>query len=111
MASPGALNPDAMLLLSRLVVSLHRLHADHGWDIAGTALLRAKSMADKLKSMNEHQPLVDALLGADTSLNIPPYAALPVDGGQAMGGAGSPMVWDWNGMNFDFGPFAGLLPT
>jgi len=114
MASPGALNKEAMLLLSRLVAALGRLHSDHGWDIAAPALSRAKLMAGRLKAMNEHEPLVHVLLGTDAN-----PSTLPVDAGllaepqqaTALGGVEPQMVWDWNGMDFDFGPFSGLLST
>ena len=114
MASPGALNQEAMLLLSRLVVALGRLHGDHGWDIAAPALSRAKLMAGRLKAMNEHESLVHVLLGTNTEQGpLPVNVGLLAEPQQttALGGIDPQMVWDWNGMDFDFGPFSGLLST
>lgn len=110
MASPGALNQEAMSLLSRLVVALGRLHGEHGWDIAAPAVSRAKLMAGRLKAMDEHPTLVDVLLGTSTDATAalivpePPQEA-------ALGDVEPEMLWDWNGLDFDFGPFSGLLST
>lgn len=115
MASAGALNQEAMRLLSRLVGALGRLHSEYGWDIAAPGLSRAKLMAGRLKAMNEHQPLVHALLGTNTDATAllldTAFLAEPLQA-TALGGMEQQMVWDWNGMmDFDLGNLSGMFSS
>nr|XP_019007019.1 uncharacterized protein I203_00615 [Kwoniella mangroviensis CBS 8507]OCF70480.1 hypothetical protein I203_00615 [Kwoniella mangroviensis CBS 8507] len=109
-------NVTALNLIARLIRSLHHYQTNYAWDIAGPALRRAATMGDRLRKLEEHVELSEALRGSSSSTpgdlnldaSLPPPVA-PIASGDV---AVEPqLLWDWTGAEIDFDQLLGLSST
>ncbi|WVW83573.1 hypothetical protein I302_105594 [Kwoniella bestiolae CBS 10118] len=109
-------NVTALDLIARLVRSLHQYQTTNIWDIAGPALRRAATMGDRLRKLEEHVELSEALRGSSSStpgdLNLESSLPLPVAPVTSGDVAVEPqLLWDWTGAEIDFDQLLGLSST
>ncbi|WVQ92944.1 hypothetical protein IAU59_000005 [Kwoniella sp. CBS 9459] len=113
LASPSDPSIAVLNLIARLVRSLYHYQKAYTWDIAAPALRRAAAMEDRLRKLQEHDTLCDALRGSSSTtpgnLNLDSSlapAVAPITAGEV---AVEPqLVWDWTGAEFDFDQLLGL---
>ncbi|KAI9632181.1 uncharacterized protein MKK02DRAFT_40480 [Dioszegia hungarica] len=109
LASASTPNQPAMDLLASLVRALHRFQTEYKWDIAVPALRRAAAVEARLKSIGEHEAVVTALRGGDIATPFDLDAVLQnMVAGPAPAVETEPqLVWDWSGLDWNFGDVIG----
>lgn len=98
-----------MDLLASLVRALHRFQTEYKWDIAVPALRRAAAVEARLKSIGEHEAVVTALRGGDSATPFDLDAVLQnmVVGPAPAVETEPQLVWDWSGLDWNFGDVLG----